>query len=92
LVYNEGLETGNSSAISNTSTGFPISTVSDTITIIPEEKVDMSFGFSIGDIITVIELTNRIRKDFADAPRQFNDILNEFVPPPRQLHVLTICA
>jgi hypothetical protein len=40
----------------------------------------MSFGFSIGDFIAAIELANKIRKEFADAPRQFNDISDECVP------------
>ncbi|TGO37978.1 hypothetical protein BHYA_0084g00080 [Botrytis hyacinthi] len=34
----------------------------------------MSFGFGIGDILAVIELAKRIRKDFVDAPSQFRDI------------------
>ncbi|KAF7922343.1 uncharacterized protein EAE97_011085 [Botrytis byssoidea] len=34
----------------------------------------MSFGFGIGDILAVIELAKKIRKDFVDAPSQFNDI------------------
>ncbi|KAM0158771.1 hypothetical protein ACHAPG_003947 [Botrytis cinerea] len=34
----------------------------------------MSFGFGIGDILAVIELARKIRKDFADAPSQFKDI------------------
>ncbi|TEY86542.1 hypothetical protein BOTCAL_0006g00220 [Botryotinia calthae] len=34
----------------------------------------MSFGFGIGDILAVIELSKKIRKDFADAPSQFEDI------------------
>lgn len=37
----------------------------------------MSFGFSVGDLIKVIELANKIRKDFADAPSQFNAIRDE---------------
>lgn len=39
----------------------------------------MSFGFSIGDFIAVIELANRLRKDFVDAPSQFKDISDEYV-------------
>lgn len=39
----------------------------------------MSFGFSIGDFIAAIELANRIRKDFVDAPSQFKDISDEYV-------------
>ncbi|KAK8000389.1 hypothetical protein PG990_012989 [Apiospora arundinis] len=34
----------------------------------------MSFGFSVGDFLAVIELANKIRKDFASAPKQFQDI------------------
>jgi surfactin synthase thioesterase subunit len=36
----------------------------------------MSFGFSVGDIMA-IELANRIRKEFVDAPSQFKDISDE---------------
>ena len=31
----------------------------------------MSFGFSIGDFIAVMELANRVRKEFVAAPSQF---------------------
>ncbi|EDN96577.1 hypothetical protein SS1G_01503 [Sclerotinia sclerotiorum 1980 UF-70] len=34
----------------------------------------MSFGFGIGDILAVIELAKNLRKDFINAPRQFQDI------------------
>ncbi|KAK6859710.1 hypothetical protein PG995_003346 [Apiospora arundinis] len=34
----------------------------------------MSFGFSVGDFLAIIELANKIRKDFASAPKQFQDI------------------
>jgi hypothetical protein len=37
----------------------------------------MSFGFSLGDFVAVIGLANKIRKDFADAPTQFNNISQE---------------
>ncbi|KFZ02648.1 hypothetical protein V500_00038 [Pseudogymnoascus sp. VKM F-4518 (FW-2643)] len=37
----------------------------------------MSFGFSIGDFIAAIELANRIRKEFVDAPSQFKAISDE---------------
>ncbi|KAK8851947.1 ankyrin repeat protein [Apiospora arundinis] len=37
----------------------------------------MSFGFSVGDFLAVIELANRIRKDFVSAPKQFQDISTE---------------
>jgi len=40
-------------------------------------KVTMSFGFSIGDLITVIVLANKIRKEFVDAPSQFKDVSDE---------------
>ncbi|KAE8165265.1 hypothetical protein BDV40DRAFT_297588 [Aspergillus tamarii] len=37
----------------------------------------MSFGFSIGDFLAVIELANKIRKEFVDAPSQFKAINDE---------------
>ncbi|OGM41499.1 hypothetical protein ABOM_008920 [Aspergillus bombycis] len=37
----------------------------------------MSFGFSIGDFLTVIELANKIRKEFVGAPSQFKAINDE---------------
>jgi hypothetical protein len=37
----------------------------------------MSFGFSVGDFLTAIELANRIRSRFVDAPDQFRTISNE---------------
>lgn len=39
----------------------------------------MSFGFSVGDFLAVLELANKIRREFVDAPTQFKDISNEFV-------------
>jgi hypothetical protein len=39
----------------------------------------MSFGFSVGDFIAAIELANKIRKQFVDAPSQFKDISDEYV-------------
>jgi hypothetical protein len=39
----------------------------------------MSFGFSVSDFIAVLELTNKIRKEFADAPSQFKAISDEYV-------------
>jgi hypothetical protein len=38
----------------------------------------MSFGFSVGDFIASIELANKIRKEFIDAPGQFKDISDEY--------------
>ncbi|RMJ22219.1 hypothetical protein PHISP_06910 [Aspergillus sp. HF37] len=38
----------------------------------------MSFGFSIGDFMRIIELANKIRKDFADSPAQFKALSDEF--------------
>jgi hypothetical protein len=37
----------------------------------------MSFGFSVGDFIKVIELANKIRREFIDAPSQFKNISDE---------------
>jgi hypothetical protein len=39
----------------------------------------MSFGFSIADFVTIIELANKIRKKFVGAPTQFKSIFDECV-------------
>jgi hypothetical protein len=39
----------------------------------------MSFGFGVGDLIAAIELANKIRKEFSDAPSQFTAISDEYV-------------
>ncbi|OCK74144.1 hypothetical protein K432DRAFT_430203, partial [Lepidopterella palustris CBS 459.81] len=36
----------------------------------------MSFGFSLGDFLAVIQLANKIRKDFAGAPSEFKGALD----------------
>jgi hypothetical protein len=37
----------------------------------------MSFGFSVGDFISVLALANKIRTRFVDAPNQFDAISDE---------------
>ncbi|KAJ5422843.1 hypothetical protein N7445_010951 [Penicillium cf. griseofulvum] len=37
----------------------------------------MSFGFSLGDFVSVIVLANKLRRDFVGAPSQFNSISRE---------------
>jgi hypothetical protein len=39
----------------------------------------MSFGFSLGDFVAAIQLANKIRKEFTDAPSQFKAISDEYV-------------
>jgi hypothetical protein len=39
----------------------------------------MSFGFSIGDFVAVLELAKKIRKEFVGAPSQFKSISNEYI-------------
>jgi hypothetical protein len=39
----------------------------------------MSFGFSVGDFIAVLQLANKVRKNFVGAPDQFKDVSNEWV-------------
>jgi hypothetical protein len=39
----------------------------------------MSFGFGVGDFLAVIDLAQKIRKEFVGAPTQFKDISNECV-------------
>jgi hypothetical protein len=34
----------------------------------------MSFGYSVGDVLAIIALANKIRKDFVGAPEQFDSI------------------
>lgn len=38
----------------------------------------MSFGFGIGDFITVFDHANKLRKDFAGAPAQFKELSDEY--------------
>ena len=40
----------------------------------------MSFGFSVGDFIHAIELANKLRMRFVDAPEQFRAVASEYVP------------
>jgi hypothetical protein len=40
-------------------------------------KVTMSFGFSVVDFITVLQLVNQTRQRFVDAPEQFKAISEE---------------
>jgi hypothetical protein len=42
----------------------------------PGTHVTMSFGFSVGDFLAVIQLANKIRKDFASAPSEFKGALD----------------
>jgi hypothetical protein len=37
----------------------------------------MSFGYSVGDCIVIVQLANKIRERFVDAPEQFKAISNE---------------
>jgi hypothetical protein len=39
--------------------------------------ITMSFGFSVGDFVAVLQLANDIRKQFVDAPSQFKAISKE---------------
>jgi hypothetical protein len=39
----------------------------------------MSFGFSVGDFITVLQLVFKIRQEFVDAPIQFKAVSDECV-------------
>ena len=40
-------------------------------------NVTMSFGFSVGDFVTILKLANNIRERFVDAPEQFKAISDE---------------
>jgi hypothetical protein len=39
----------------------------------------MSFGFGVGDFLAGLQLISQIRKQFADAPSQFQAISDEYV-------------
>lgn len=41
--------------------------------------VKMSFGYSVGDCIAILQLANKVRERFDDAPEQFKVISNEQV-------------
>jgi len=41
------------------------------------DLITMSFGFSVGDFITILQLASNIRKQFVDAPSQFKAIADE---------------
>jgi hypothetical protein len=38
----------------------------------------MSFGFSVGDMLHLIELAQKTRRSFIDAPAQFRQISEEY--------------
>jgi hypothetical protein len=45
----------------------------------------MSFGFGIGDFITVLQLVNEVRTRYAYAPEQLKEIHSRLVlPSPRE--------
>ncbi|KAK4212166.1 hypothetical protein QBC37DRAFT_389070 [Rhypophila decipiens] len=37
----------------------------------------MSFGFGVGDVLAVLKLANKVRKDFFGAPKQVQDVCDE---------------
>ncbi|EKV18834.1 hypothetical protein PDIG_07070 [Penicillium digitatum PHI26] len=39
----------------------------------------MSFGVGVGDLLSILTLAHKLRRDFVDAPRQFNSISRECV-------------
>jgi hypothetical protein len=41
-------------------------------------NITMSFGFSVGDFLAAIQLANKIRKEFANAPSQFKAVTDEY--------------
>jgi hypothetical protein len=43
----------------------------------------MSFGFGVGDLITVIKLTEKVRERFVTAPSNYGNIKAEWVEPSR---------
>ncbi|KAI0542485.1 hypothetical protein GGR58DRAFT_252203 [Xylaria digitata] len=51
----------------------------------------MSFGFSVGDFIGVLQLANKVRKEFVGAPNRFKDISDEVRSLSIVLHDVDIC-
>jgi hypothetical protein len=41
-------------------------------------EVIMSFGFSVGDFLTVFEQANKLRKRFVNAPAQFDALSEQY--------------
>lgn len=39
----------------------------------------MSFGFSIGDFVALLQLATKLRRDFVGAPAQFKALSDEYV-------------
>jgi hypothetical protein len=39
----------------------------------------MSFGFGIGDFLSVLDLANKVRQSWVDAPGEYASIRNEYV-------------
>lgn len=50
----------------------------------------MSFGFSVSDFVGAIELANKIRKEFRDAPSQFKAISDEYIAATEKRTTLII--
>jgi hypothetical protein len=38
----------------------------------------MSFGYSVGDFLAILQLANDLRSRFAQAPRQYKAITDEY--------------
>jgi len=53
-------------------------------------NIVMSFGFSVGDFLAVIQLANKIRKDFVGAPSQFSDISDVYVTATDESYTNTV--
>ena len=53
-------------------------------------KTRMSFGFSVGDFIAILQLAIKVRKEFIGAPDQFKNISEECVARSYRWHLLTV--
>lgn len=38
----------------------------------------MSFGYGVSDILSLLQLANKIRQRFVDSPNQFKAVQNEY--------------
>ena len=47
------------------------------LTLVLVHAIAMSFGYSVGDFLALLNLANIVRKQFVDAPAQFKAVSDE---------------
>lgn len=61
--------------VPNISFGFLVRSSASSL---PALSVKMSFGYSAGDFLAILQLANELRSRFAQAPRQYKAITDEY--------------